>query len=324
MKIDTSLVSFSQCVDRFVPLGYKEKYELEYQIELASRVEGLDAIAFDYPTQIKKPIKLKKILENVGLGVGMIEIDLYSKSKWMYGSLSSSDKKVREEAVKLAKEGMDICAELKGADVQLWLGQDGFDYPFQSDYEESWEYLIENIKEIAEYRSDVKVTIEYKMKEPRTHCYIDTVGKALLITNTIGLPNLGVTLDFGHSLIALENPANSAVLLNKFGRLFHLHLNDNYRDWDHDLILGSVHFWETLEFFYWLNKIGYDGWFGIDIYPYREDGILALTESIKRIRLFKEIASKLDRIGLKQLQTGLNSIEILEMLREELFTRKGG
>ena len=66
-------------------------------------------------------------------------------------------------------------------------------------------------------------------------------------------------------------------------KLKQVHLNDNYRDWDHDLIPGSVTVWEHIEFFYWLQKLGYDGWYSLDIFPYREDGIEAVELAVKAI-----------------------------------------
>jgi len=97
------------------------------------------------------------------------------------------------------------------------------------------------------------------------HSLISTVGKALLIAEEIELDNVGVNMDTGHALMGFENLAESAVLLHRYKRLFYLHLNDNYRDWDYDMIVGGVHIWETLELLYWLNKLGYDGWYTLDL-----------------------------------------------------------
>jgi hypothetical protein len=72
------------------------------------------------------------------------------------------------------------------------------------------------------------------------------------------------------------------VLLSDFGRkLFHMHFNDNYRAWDDDMIVGSVHFVEFLELLYWLKEVGYEGWYSMDQYPYREDGQGALRGSVE-------------------------------------------
>jgi hypothetical protein len=71
--------------------------------------------------------------------------------------------------------------------------------------------------------------------------------------------------------------------------------NDNYRGWDDDMIVGSVHFLPFLEAIYWLKRIGYNGWISLDIFPYREDPDLAVTESIAYLKRLDEIV---DEIGL--------------------------
>ncbi|MBU0477181.1 sugar phosphate isomerase/epimerase [bacterium] len=319
LKIDTGTTAFSSCSDRFVKKGYREQISFERQLEMLAKVEGITGVALDYPTQYRDPVKLKKLLKKVGLQLGMTEIDMYSDRHWKFGSLSALDKKIRKEAVSLVKRGMDAAVEAEGADVQLWLGQDGYDYPFQADYSKAWNYLIESITEIANYRKDIKIVIEYKIKEPRNRIFISTIGKALLICERIGLSHVGITLDVGHSLMALENPAESAVLALNSGRLFHLHLNDNYRDWDHDMLPGTVNLWETLELFYWLEKMNFNGWYGIDIYPYREDGTKALTQTVKYIKKMAEIAEELEKSDIDTLQQKGDLLKIIDFLRRKIL-----
>ena len=96
-----------------------------------------------------------------------------------------------------------------------------------------------------------------------------------------GLANVGVCIDVGHSLLASENVAESVVLLQHYGqRLFHMHFNDNYRTWDDDMIVGSVHVVEYFELLFWLREAGYNGWYSMDQYPYRENGVAAVRESV--------------------------------------------
>ena len=69
-------------------------------------------------------------------------------------------------------------------------------------------------------------------------------------------------------------------LCSRAGRLFNMHLNDNYAGWDDDMIAGSVHLVEYLELLYTLRKIRYGGWCSIDIFPYRENAERATEESV--------------------------------------------
>lgn len=319
LKIDAALTAFSTCADRFVREGYRGAEELERMVERAGRIRGLKAVAMDYPTTFADPDTALRVLGRHGLGVGMVEVDLYGGVEWKLGSLSAPDPEVRQKAIRLSKEAMDFCAAAHGADVQLWLGQDGFDYPFQVDYAASWGRLLEGIEEIAAHRSDVRLTLEYKIKEPRNRCHISTVGRAWAIVSRIGSPHVGCTLDVGHSLMAQENPAEAAAILGREGRLFHLHLNDCYRDWDHDMVPGTVNFWETVELFYWLERVGFDGWYGIDIYPYREEGATALQMAVDSIAFFRGLARRAAEAGIGECLSRHDALGAHALLRRELL-----
>ena len=72
-------------------------------------------------------------------------------------------------------------------------------------------------------------------------------------------------------------------LLKSFGdKLYHVHMNDNYRLWDDDMMLGSAHLSENLEFFSWLKRTEYDGWVSIDQFPYREYGLRGRKKAFAR------------------------------------------
>jgi len=310
---------FSPCGERFLPAGYKSDLSLEEKLERIAATECILGVELDYPTDFEDPTKLKPLVARFGLQVSNVEIDLFGHSKWQYGSLSSTDKKVRNEAIELCKRGMDGVVELGCNQISLWLGQDGFDYPMQVDYRSRWQNIIASIKEVGNYRADVNVCLEYKVKEPRTHIQLGTVGKALSIANSVGLKNVGVMLDVGHAIMAYENPAESAALLSEFGRLFYVHLNDNFGFWDDDLIPGTVHLWETLEFLYWLEKLGYDGWYSLDMFPYREDPVAACVQSVKNIETLIEIARKLDQEKINLLQEASNATGMIDLLRNAVL-----
>jgi sugar phosphate isomerase/epimerase len=292
-RITSGFAPFSPCADRFVPSGYREPMSLEQQMEAAAKIKGLTSVGLDYPYQFSDPATVKPLLKKHGFALSTVELGLYPDRKWKNGTFTSPDPAVRREAIAMCKRGLEVAAELEAGDVLLWPGQDGFDYPFQADYAESWKLLVEGIREVALHRPDVKIAIEYKRMEPRTNIFVRNAGVLLYLLGEIGLPNVGATIDLGHSLTAAENPAEAAVLIARAGKLFQVHVNDNYRDWDHDLVVGSACFWETLEFFYWIERSGYRGWYVLDIYPYREDGSAALQEGVDRVRWFIDRARAL-------------------------------
>ena len=289
---------FGSIRDRFAI--YHPERDLRGKFEEASKVKGAEGLEVIYPAEFKDEQldEFKSLLKEHGLGVAGLLVDLFTGPKWINGSLTSKDEKLRKEAIALGQRAMDVAKEIGCKTVSLWLGQDGYDYVFQADYRKAWDWLVEGVREIASHRSDIRLALEYKIKEPRARIFVGTVGKALLIAEEVDLKNVGLTIDFGHALYCFENPAESIVLAHRLGRLFHLHFNDNYRDWDHDLITGSVNFWDLLEVFYWLKKIDYKGWISMDIYPYREDVVKACEQSIRNLKLAEELVEK---IGIKNL-----------------------
>jgi xylose isomerase len=67
-----------------------------------------------------------------------------------------------------------------------------------------------------------------------------------------------------------------------------------------------------LELIYWLNRVGYKGWYSLDIFPYREDPTQAATESIEFIETCFNI---LERIGMDKLEELINSGDPVKTLR---------
>lgn len=316
LKIEASLAAFSPCNDRFVPEGYKEGLGLEEQLRIISKIDGIGALPMLYDDNSMAPDKMKALLGGYGLQVGTVCADNYTTAKWKHGSLANRDKNIRKEIVKRTQDAMDYCAACGGADVMLWLAHDGYDYAFEDDYMVRWGYIAECLHDIASYRSDINLTIEYKKSEPRSYQYLSNMSKSLLMCEEVGLDNLGVILDIGHALFGGENPAESVALANKYGRLFHIHLNDNYRQADDDLIIGTVHLWETLEFFYQLDTVGFDGWYVIDIWPGRVDGIAASQEFVERANALMNLAQSLPKEQIKKMQAENDSIGLLKLIRE--------
>ena len=102
--------------------------------------------------------------------------------------------------------------------------------------------------------------------------------------------------------MAYESAAESAALLQYFGdKLFYMHFNDNWRLWDDDMTVGSVHTVEMLELLYWLDRMDYDGWYALDIFPYRENGIRAAAESIRWIKGLHGLLDKMGRDNIAEV-----------------------
>ena len=322
IRFSTVISNFGNQSDRFISSGYKDNKSLEEMFHDASKISDLSGLELVGTWHINEEnLGLVKELKNkYGFKIPIIVIDTFSQKRWGKGSFNSGDPEIRKQAIAEVKKYMDICPELDCNMIDIWPGQDGYDYSFQADFIRDWEYMIEGISECADHRNDIKIGIEYKPKEPRTHCYVSSIGKTLNLINKIGKDNVGVVLDVGHALYAYENMAESAALCSLFGdKLFHLHLNDNYRYWDDDMMVGSVHIIEYLELIYWLKRIKYNGWFSLDIFPYREDGIGSARESINWIKEMMKAINSIENTEIEKVIKEGNAIKSSELLRKMVF-----
>lgn len=280
--------------DRYVSDGYRKKMSLQKRIEHIGAMKDVGAVEITYPSDINKTNyeSFKPLLDKHSLSVCAIGVELVCDREWQTGSFSSPIQEVRDKTIAIVKEAMDFAASIGCHMVNLWLGQDGFDYLFQINYVQSWNYLVDGLRECADHNPDVRLGVEYKLSEPRLKCLVDTAGTALALCQKVGRDNVGVTMDVGHSLMAKENPAEVAAILLSQNRLFHVHFNDNYLMADDDMPTGSVHFLHFMELFYWLKRGGYQGWYSLDMYPYRDDPDEAIRCSIRFIRGMERFVDK--------------------------------
>jgi hypothetical protein len=105
-------------------------------VERAATVPGLSAVDFNFPDHLEglTPRELRDRLDALGLGLNGFAMRYYSDPGFKLGALSHPDRAVRQKALDLTLRGLDALAEAGGDLMTLWLGQDGFDYPFQADY----------------------------------------------------------------------------------------------------------------------------------------------------------------------------------------------
>lgn len=316
------LSNVGSCCDRYLSTGYSDPFTIEQLFDRVSsikHVEGVELVANWHITKDNID-QIKENLDRTGLKLVSIIPDHFGQKKWGKGAFTSKDPNIRKEAVSHTKEMMDIAAELGCDIVSVWPGQDGYDYYFQADYIEERSWFEEGIKECCKHRKDIKVSVEYKIKEPRNRSYPSTVASTLLMVNEVNEDNCGVTIDYGHALVAYENVAESVAILKKYGdKLFHVHMNDNYGYWDDDMIACSIHTIPYIEFLYWLKKTQYKGWISMDQYPYREDGKEAVAESVLWLVALNDLVEKMDTDEVERIIKVGNAPEATRMLRKYLI-----
>ena len=311
-----------QSGDRFLRTGYKETTMTVPEVirELAARhvAQGVEIHHRDNEDDAYINA-LCDAMASGGLKPTFVNTWTYGERQWRFGSLSAANATTRHDAIARCKSSIDYAKKLGAMGVSLWLGQEGFDYAFQTDYQAQWSHLVESLKELCDYADGLPVALEPKPREPRNHSLIDNVQTALLLRQESGRGNLGITVDTGHVIAGGQGLGQSLALAIHYGALYNLHTNDNYGTWDDDMIVGSVRLMEPLETFYLLKKYDYQGYISVDIFPYRENAIDAVEESI---RCMMDYDRKIEKLGLEKIDALISSEDMpatLGAIRKAVF-----
>ncbi len=319
-KYSVFIFNVASCCDRYCS-AYGREFSMEEMFDRVKSIEKLSAVDLVMNDMFKNDKEgVKANLKRTGLKVASVAVDTFANPIYQKGSLSSTDPVIRAQAIADTKDAMDFAKEVGCDIVTLWPGQDGYDYIFQADYIQERQLFQDALSELCDYNKDITLTLEYKIKEPRTHSYISTVGATLLMINTIGKENIGIALDYGHAALGYETPAEAVAMCKMYGdRLKHIHINDNYRLWDDDMIVGSVHSLEYLEFIYWLRKTGYTGYMTLDQFPFREDGRDAVYESAEWLDAFEQIIDEADLEEIDKIIRKRDAVQSSKLMRKLLL-----
>ena len=319
IKYSVFISNVASCNDRYCS-AYGRKFSIEEMFARVKSIPSISAVDIVLTEEFKNNIDLvKKCLKETGLELASVAVDTFANPIYQKGSFAAIDESVRQKAIEDAKFAIDFAFEFGCKTVTLWPGQDGYDYMFAADYIKERKLFSDAVKELCEYNKNIDITLEYKLKEPRTHSYISTVGTTLMMLNDINCDNAGIALDYGHAVLGYENPAESVAICKMYGdRLRHIHINDNYGVWDDDMIVANVHTIAYLEFLYWLKKTDYKGYITFDQFPYREDGRDAVSESAEWMSYLIELIDNADSKEIEKVIASGSPIEASKLIRKIL------
>jgi xylose isomerase len=291
-------------------------------LRAVARVPGLTAVEMNYPQHLLGTSEDAVVQALAETGLALTALSLrFEGSDFLDGAFTSPRVESRQRAIRLGQEAVEIASWLGVPHVNLWMAYDGFDYPFQVDYERLWAAEVEGFRQVAAHDPAIRVSVEYKPVDPRRTALIRGMGEALLAVRDVGLPNFGVQIDFCHSLMAREQPALAAALALRDGRLFGVHLNDGYGTADDGLLVGSVHLWQTLELLATLRRYDYQGTIYFDTFPVREDPAGESAANIARVRALETILDRLDPDRLADLQARHDALAVQSLLDEAAWGR---
>ena len=281
-------------------------------------VDGVDYVDLNYPehTDGRTLQQTGSLLEDSGLKVNSIAMRF--RGGYENGEFSNTDAGVRRRAIDLTKSGMDVATELGADSLTVWLGFDGYDYTFQRDYAQALDAVVEAYQEVADHNPDMRVSIEYKPYEERVFALVPNAGVTMNVLDRVDRPNMGMTLDFAHMLMAGEMPAFAASVALAQDRLYGIHLNDGNNRTDDGLMIGSVHPYETAELLYYLLRHRYEGVIYFDTFPIREDPSAELAANVATADL---LIAKLQAYGIDRITevVATNSGIASQILRNSLM-----
>ena len=301
-------------------ITYEADRNLIEKFNLASKINNLDGFELCYPADFSDIGLLKKLLSEHGYGVSAVNVRTRRTGKWWRGAFTSSDKQERTDVADEMKKAMDATREVGASRITTCPLNDGHDYVFEMNYIDAYRYAQETFAAICEHDPGVKLCIEYKWNDPRTRCFFASAGEIVAFCNSVGADNLGATLDIGHSIQTGERPAQAAALLSQAGRLFYVHLNDNDRNFDWDLIPGAYNFWDFIEFFFYLKELGYcDDWYAYDVMSKEIDTVETFNTVIDITRKLEQLADNIDRPSVAALMQERNPAKIMRFLYEKVI-----
>src|SRR3954462_15744493 len=326
MKTSLGIWAFGPMVTRFVPGGYQPQWRDEPIPEKVHRAPGglgdlIDDYEFHYPGELNRDNldDVRSALD--GHGIYCIASGLHVDPRFSRGAFTSLDDAVRSEAVRLCLDAADLAGEL-GAQMIVWPGGEGYNYPFQVPYAETWARLIDGIAQTAERLAGHGrlLFLEHKNSEPAMKIHMSNIGMTLFVISKLrerGIENVKVNMDWQHLIMNGEHLPEYAALLASEGLLGHQHANSGWGTFDDDNMVGATAFMETLELALELRRAGYGEngeRLGFDLYPYTEDAVGAVKRSVLQWRFIDGVASKIDEAELRRAQQAKDAVRAYELV----------
>jgi xylose isomerase len=326
MKTSLGIWALGPMVTRFVPGGYQPQHAGEPTAARVQRaVDGLgdliDGYEFHFPQELS-PENLDEVRAALGgHDIYCLATGLHLDSRFGRGGLVAPDQATRAEAVKRTLDAIDFAGELQ-AHFIIWPGIEGYNYPFQTPYTESWGWFLDGIGQAAQRCRDhgIQLFLEHKNSEPAMKILMRNIGMTLHVIHklrTQGLDNVKVNMDWQHLLMNGESLAEYAALLAAEGLLGHQHANSGWGTFDDDNMVGATAFMETLELAVELRRANYGAGgerLGFDLYPYTEDAVEAVRRSVLQWRFIDGVAARIDDAALREAQSRKDAVAAYELV----------
>ncbi len=312
LKTSVGIWAFGSNATRFMPGGYHTDAGAEDVVDRTRRaVEGLgdlvDSYEFHYPGEINEGNveKIKAVLG--GAELYAIPLGVFSDPQFALGSFINPDRAKRERTLAICRGAIDLCQQEKAKFI-IWPGGEGYNYPFQTNYDDAWGWFLGGLQETVEYANakGVPVILEHKNSEPAMKILMRDMGMSIYVVRKLAAlgtdtTNVKLNMDWQHLIMNGENLAEYAAVLAGEGLLGHQHANSGWGSFDDDNIVGALRFMETLELAVELRRVGYGSHgerMGFDLFPYTEDQVEAVKLSVLAWEFIDHLAGRIDSSAL--------------------------
>jgi xylose isomerase len=326
MRTSLGIWALGPMVTRFVPGGYQPQHLGESTADKVARaVAGLgdlmDDYEFHYPQELSED-NLDEVRAALGEhGIYAIATGTHLNPRFGKGGLSSPDDSVRAEALAEALRAAEFAGSI-GAQMILWPGVEGYNYPFQTPYADAWARFVDGVGEIAERCGEggIKLFLEHKNSEPAMKILMRNIGMTLHVIHKLrerGITNIQVNMDWQHLIMNGESLGEYAAMLAAEGLLGHQHANSGWGTFDDDNMVGATAFMETLELALELRRADYGAGgerLGFDLYPYTEDAVAAVARSVKQWNFIWDVSGRIDDAALREAQQAKDAVRAYELV----------
>lgn len=290
-----------------------------------------NSISLHIPWDIPQDIPgLQQLLKEKGLVIDSVNSNTFQDQKdqpqsYKFGSLSHTDKAVREQAIQHNIDCVRYGKQLDAKTLTIWLA-DGSNFPGQSHLRRAFLRTQESLAAIYEAMpSDWTMLVEYKPYEPNFYSMvIPDWGTSLALCQALG-QQAQVLVDLGHHL-PNTNIEQIVGRLRQFGRLGGFHFNGSMYG-DDDLTTGSIKPFQLFLIFNELVDAALDKSVPAEAVAYMidashnvKDPLEDLLQSVENILSAYAKALLVDREALAEAQDANDVVRAEEILRDAFLT----
>ena len=240
------------------------------------------------------------------------------------GSLTSTDRGAREQAIAHNIECINIGKELGSSAITVWLA-DGSNFPGQQDLTRAFDRYLESMARIyAALPGNWRMLLEHKLFEPAFYSTVlQDWGSSILAAQQLG-PKAQCLVDLGHHA-PNTNIEQIVSRLHRFGKLGGFHFNDS-KYGDDDLDSGAIN---PHQLFLVFNELveaglnprsGFDPAYMIDQSHNVTDPIESMLSSAEAIASAYAKALVVDRGALRDAQESNDVMMAFQALRQAYRT----